>query len=150
MARTLPLIFAIIVFTAVSVFTQKPSASAGSGKIDICLNNVLTGLRCSGEPLIWEAGVPFSVYIDNPLPITVETIGIVVYQQAEDVQEKFIIEMPQKVRVGESKVEMKNFQVRLPAGKFTIYVVEWAKREPKETTKGYLKDYLARSTVVVK
>jgi len=125
------------------------NTAAGGGKVSIC-KTVDDNWNCVGESTEWKANAGFDVLFKNPTPVGVDFIGIIFYRQGPDGKDvEFINEYQQNIGDTNRFYATTNNMISLPAGKFTVYIIAWGKRETMMHN-GNLKEYFAKMTLTVK
>ena len=137
----------------VGVDTVGPRAAgntaSGGGKVSIC-KTVDDNWNCVGESNEWKANAGFDVLFKNPTPVGVEFIGIIFYRQGRDGKDvEFINEYQQNIGETNRYYATTNNMISLPAGKFSVYIIAWGKRETMMHN-GNLTEYFAKMTLTVK
>lgn len=154
-------------FTVVDKIGDRATGNQKAGEADfwICQKidddwNPVNPAAAEGDPkkkvFTWAAGKPFEALIRNKdkKPFGSSFLGIVIHKQGEDGKDTdFVTELQTD--------NLKDTQYRwgtegglpdvtsLPAGRYTIYVIDWANRQPTEHT-GNLKKFFSRITLIVK
>lgn len=125
------------------------NTASGGGKVSIC-KTVDDDWNCVGESTEWKANTGFDVLFKNPTPVGVDFIGIIFYQQGPDGKDvKFINEYQQNIGETNRFYATTNNMISLPAGKFSVYIIAWGKRETMMHN-GNLTEYFAKMTLTVK
>jgi hypothetical protein len=122
---------------------------AGQGKVSIC-KEIDDNWKCVGESNQWAANAPFNVYFENPTAAGVDFIGIIFFKQGaggKDVE--FINEYQQNMGEKNRKYATVGNELKLPAGVYSVYIIDWRKREVSEHN-GNLTEYFAKMTLTVK
>jgi hypothetical protein len=122
---------------------------AGQGKVSIC-KEIDDNWKCVGESNQWAANASFNVYFENPTPAGVDFIGIIFFKQgAGGGDAEFINEYQQNMGEKNRKYATVGDALRLPAGVYSVYIIDWRKREVSEH-RGNLTEYFAKMTLTVK
>jgi hypothetical protein len=122
---------------------------AGLGKLSIC-KEIDDDWKCVGESNQWPANTAFNVYFQNPGPVGVEFIGIVIHKQGPDEKDiEFINEYQQNIGEKNTKYATIGEMLKLPAGVYSVYIIAWGKRELL-THQGNFKEYFAKTVLTVK
>ena len=125
------------------------NTAAGQGKVSIC-KEIDNDWKCVGESNQWTANTPFNVYFQNPGPVNVDFIGIVIHKQGPDGKDvDFVNEYQQNIGERNTKYATIGDQLRLPSGVYSVYIIAWGKREVL-THNGNFKEYFAKTTLTVK
>ena len=125
------------------------NTAAGQGKVTVC-KEIDDNWKCVGTSNEWKAGIPFNVLFENPTPAGVDFIGIVFHKQGADGKDvEFVNEYQQNIGEENRKYATVGEQLRLPAGIYSIYIIDWRKREVSEH-QGNLTEYFAKSVLTVK
>jgi hypothetical protein len=151
MRRFLFLLLATFALGSTELIGQaKPAAAKpGDGKVSVC-KEIDDDWKCVGESTEWGANQKFNVLFINPTPMTGEFIGIIFHKQLPDGKDgDFLYEFQQNIGSGNRKYATTEAPFYLPAGKYTIYIVQWDKRDSLYH-KGNFTDYYAKTTLTVK
>ena len=125
------------------------NTAAGQGKVSIC-KEIDDNWKCVAAANEWKANVPFNVLFENPTPSGVDFIGIVFHKQGADGKDvEFVNEYQQNIGGENRKYATVGDQLRLPAGVYSVYIIDWRKREVSEHH-GNLTEYFAKTTLTVK
>ena len=125
------------------------NTASGGGNVWIC-KTVDDNWNCVGGSNEWKANAGFDVLFKNPTPVGVDFIGIVFYQQGADGKDvKFINEYQQNIGETNRFYATTNNMISLPAGKFSVYIIAWGKRETMMHN-GNLTEYFAKMTLTVR
>jgi hypothetical protein len=125
------------------------NTASGGGKVSIC-KTVDDNWNCVGESNEWKASTGFDVLFKNPTPVGVDFIGIIFYRQGPDGKDvEFINEYQQNIGETNRFYATTNNMISLPAGKFSVYIIAWGKRETMMHN-GNLTEYFAKMTLTVK
>ncbi len=125
------------------------NTASGGGKVWIC-KTVDDNWNCVGEATEWKANAGFDVLFKNPTPVGVDFIGIIFYRQGPDGKDvEFINEYQQNMGETNRFYATTNNMISLPAGKFSVYIIAWGKRETMMHN-GNLTEYFAKMTLTVK
>ena len=125
------------------------NTASGGGKVSIC-KEIDDNWKCVGESNQWAANVPFNVLFENPAPVGVDFIGIVLHKQGPDGKDvAFINDYQQNIGEQNRKYATVGDQLRLPAGVYSVYIIAWGRRETMEH-RGNLTEYFAKMTLTVK
>jgi len=99
---------------------------------------------------MWTANAPFNVLFVNPVAAGVDFIGIVFHKQGADGKDvAFMNEYQQNIGEENRKYATIGDELRLPAGVYSVYIIDWRKREVSEH-RGNLTEYFAKTTLTVK
>lgn len=122
---------------------------ADEGKVSVC-KEIDDNWKCVGESTDWGANQRFNVLFLKTTPMTGEFIGIIFHKQLPDGKDgDFLYEFQQNMGSGNRKFATTEAPFYLPAGKYTIYIVQWDKRDSLYH-KGNFNDYFAKMTLTVK
>jgi len=148
MFRNLLLICALIlVCYAHAAEAQVPKDPTGT--VSIC-KEVDDNWKCVGQSDTWLANTPYNVLFVNSVPVGVSFIGIIIHKQGPDGKDvEFINEYQQDMGETNRKYATVGDELKLPAGKYSIYIIRWDKRETL-THIGNFAEYLAKTTLTVK
>jgi len=125
------------------------NTAAGQGKVWIC-KTVDDNWNCVGDATEWKANAGFDVLFKNPTPVGVDFIGIIFYKQdASGKDVEFINEYQQNIGDKNRFYATQNNEISLPAGKYSVYIIAWGKREVM-VHNGNLTEYFAKMTLAVK
>lgn len=125
------------------------NTAAGGGQVWIC-KTVDDNWNCVGGSNEWKANAGFDVLFKNPTPVGVDFIGIIFYKQGPDGKDvEFVNEYQQNIGDKNRFYATQNNELSLPAGKYSVYVIAWGKREVMEH-RGNLTEYFAKLTLTVK
>ena len=125
------------------------NTAAGGGKVEIC-KEIDDDWKCVGAANEWKANTPFNVLFVNPTAAGVDFIGIVFHKQAANGKDvEFVNEYQQNIGSENRKYATVGDQLRLPAGVYSVYIIDWRKREVSEHN-GNLTEYFAKMTLTVK
>ena len=125
------------------------NTAAGGGQVWIC-KTVDDNWNCVGGSNEWPANKGFDVLFKNPTPVGADFIGIIFYKQdagGKDVE--FINEYQQNIGETNRKYATVGDELRLPAGVYSVYIIDWRKREVS-VHNGNLTEYFAKMTLTVK
>jgi hypothetical protein len=125
------------------------NTAAGRGKVSIC-KEIDDNWKCVGASNEWQANVSFNVLFENPVAANVDFIGIVFHKQdASGKDVEFVNEYQQNIGEKNRLYATVGDQLRLPAGVYSVYIIDWRKREVTEH-RGNLTEYFAKTTLTVK
>lgn len=125
------------------------NTAAGQGKVSVC-KEIDDDWKCVGASNEWKAGVYFNVLFENPTPVGVDFIGIVIYKQGADGKDvEFINEYQQQIGEKDRKYATVGDNFRLQPGVYSIYIIAWGKRELM-VHNGNLTEYFAKTVLTVK
>jgi len=125
------------------------NTAAGGGQVWIC-KTVDDNWNCVGGANEWKANAGFDVLFKNPTPVGIDFIGIIFYKQGPDGKDvEFINEYQQNIGDKNRFYATQNNESSLPAGKYSVYVIPWGKRETM-VHNGNLSEYFAKMTLTVK
>jgi hypothetical protein len=102
----------------------------------------------------WKADEGFNILIKNKpkTPFGTLFLGIIIHKQGEDGKDFGFVNEYQSEQLEENVASMwctVQPPTSLPAGRYTLYIIDWYTREPTEHN-GNLKQYFAKITIVVK
>jgi hypothetical protein len=133
---------------------------AGQAKVWICkdTDDNWNAIEPGGSPekgiFNWKAGRTFNVMVkNNGKPFGVSFLGFVVHKQGADGRDTDFVNECQTDQI-DSKATMWATtsglpgMTSLPAGTYTLYVIDWSKREINFHS-GNLKEYFAKVTIIV-
>ena len=124
------------------------NTTAGHGKVSIC-KEIDDNWKCVAASNEWRANTPFNVLFENPVPVGVDFIGIVFHKQGPDGHDvDFEMEFQQDMGEKNRKYATLGDQLRLPAGVYSVYIIDWSKREVSEHN-GNLEEYFAKTVLKV-
>lgn len=139
---------AIVLFTF-TANAQSVSGGSAKGKASVC-KEIDDNWKCVGGSAEWQADQPFNVLFENPTPVGVNFIGIVIHQQDADGKDvKFIEEYQQDMGEANRKYATIGTELKLTAGTYSIYIIAWDKRETHDHN-GNFKDYFAKTKLIVR
>ncbi len=122
--------------------------SGGQARVAIC-KEIDDDWKCSGESNQWLANIPFNILFENPTPIGVDFIGIVIYKQGANGRDvEFVSEYQQNIGKKNRKYATLGDQLKLPLGKYSVYIIDWGKRE-LHGHRGNLTDCFAKTVLTV-
>lgn len=125
------------------------NSMAGKGKVTIC-KEIDDNWKCVGESNEWKANVPFNILFENQSAVGVDFIGIVFHKQdARGKDVEFVNEYQQNIGEKNRKYATVSDGLRLPAGVYSVYILDWRKREVFEH-RGNFPEYFAKTTLTVK
>ena len=125
------------------------NTAVGQGKVSIC-SEIDDDWKCVGMSNQWKANVPFNVLFENPTAAGVDFIGIVFHKQGANGKDvEFVTEFQQNMGETNRRYATIGDQLKLPAGVYSVYIIDWRKREPTEHL-GNLTEYFAKTTLTVK
>lgn len=125
------------------------NTAAGQGRVSIC-KEIDDDWKCVGQSDQWAAGAPFNVLFENPTPVGVEFIGIVIHRRGPDGKDaEFVKEYQQNIGSDSRRYATVTDEMRLPAGTYNVYIISWGKRESLEHY-GNLTEYFAKTVLTVK
>jgi len=130
--------------TAPSVLGGNPDVS-----LTVC-SSVDDSWKPVGAATTWKVNVPFNVLIVDKKPFNLDFLGIDIFRQGPDGKDSnFISEYQQQVSPPTSrKYATVDGLTTLQQGKYSVYVIDWRKRELGEHD-GNFKEYLAKVTLTV-
>lgn len=149
--RSLLLLCCLLLTASVNHFAQTKPAPPPSdrGTVSVC-KEIDDDWKCVGESPEWKANERFNVLFLNPTPIKFTFIGIIFHKQLPDGTDgDHLYEFQQNMGEGNRKYATTESPFYLPAGTYTIYIVQWDKRDALYK-KGNFKDPLAKMTLKVK
>lgn len=142
------LVFTVVTFCGAETAISQ-TAPAAVGVVSVC-KEIDDNWKCVGESAEWKANEAFDVLFVNPVPVGVDFIGIVFHKQGADGKDTdFVNEYQQQMEAQYRKYATVGGSFRLPAGKYSIYVISWGKRESL-VHNGNFKEYFAKTTLTVK
>lgn len=158
-------VFSTIPITVIDKFGDRATGNqkAGQAKMWICDNtdddwNPIGPAKYNEKEKVyeWTAGKNFDVMIkNNGKPFGTLFLGIIVHTQGEDGKDTGFIDEWMSDQLDEKKATMWATVGHLPDGKwikpgrYTIYVIDWYKRQTNEHP-GNFKEYFSKVTLVVK
>ena len=120
-----------------------------SGTVNIC-KEIDDDWKCVGQSDTWTANTPFNILFVNSVAVGVDFIGIIIHKQGPDGKDiDFVTEYQQNIGETNRKYATVGDDIKLSAGKYSVYIITWGKRETM-THNGNFTDYLAKSTLTVK
>ena len=146
--------------------TEGPFANgtqpSGQGSLWICKEidddwkpvGSTTSAKSNNRLFTWKANEGFNILIKNKpkTPIGTLFIGIIIHKQGEDGRDVGFVNEWMSDQLAENETTMWGTvqpPTSLPAGRYTIYIIDWYTREINEHN-GNLTQYFAKITVVVK
>jgi hypothetical protein len=117
---------------------------SGSGKLMIC-SEIDDNWKCVNESTTWAANKTFNMYIRLPEAISGIVAGWQIYKQNPDGTDKQLVDDFGQGTQGRAAYWATTQGFRLPAGKYTIYSIDWTTR----TSSGDLKQYFGKTTLTV-
>lgn len=142
-------VIATATFTVVA--PPKPGPIVGTGVLTVC-KDTDDDWKPIGASTTWKAGESFNILVTNGgKPFGSTFLGIVIHKQGPDGQDTDFVDERQTDTIGEksNKYATVGGLMSLPAGVYTIYVIDWYKREIN-VHNGNFKEYFARTTLTVK
>lgn len=129
--------------------TPAAASKAGTTVLTIC-KSVDDNWKAVEPSTTWKANEPFNVLITNGgKPFGVPFLGIIIHKQGENGEDVgFENEYEQTINEKTTTMYATESGFRLPAGKYTIYIIDWYKREIN-THNGNFKTYFAKVTLTV-
>lgn len=125
------------------------NTASEQGKVSIC-KEIDDNWKCVAQSNIWTANAPFNVLFENPTPVGVDFIGIVIHRQGPDGKDvSFVNDYQQNIGEKNRKYATIGEELKLPAGVYSVYIIAWGKRETMEH-RGNLTEYFAKMTLMVK
>lgn len=125
------------------------NTAAGQGKVSIC-KEIDDDWKCVGASNEWRAGTYFNVLFENPTPVGVDFIGIVLHKRGPDGKDiEFVNEYQQNIGEKNRKYATVGDNFRLQPGVYSVYIISWDKRELLMHN-GNLTEYFAKSVLTVK
>jgi hypothetical protein len=125
------------------------NTAAGGGKVEIC-KEIDDNWKCVEASNQWKANTPFNVLFENPVAAGVDFIGIIFHKQGANGKDvEFITEYQQNIGEKNRKYATVGDELKLPAGVYSVYIIDWRKREVSEHH-GNLTEYFAKMTLTVK
>jgi len=149
--RTLLFSFLVLIAASSHNFAQTKPAPPPTerGTVSVC-KEIDDNWKCVGEADTWGANQRFNVLFLNPTPIKFTFVGIIFHKQLPDGTDgDHLYEFQQNMGDGNRKYATTDAPFYLPAGTYTIYILQWDKRDSLYK-KGNYKDYLAKMTLKVK
>lgn len=150
MIRYLVLVCALaFIFASAEAVSAQVKPNGKAGKVAVC-KEIDDDWKCVGESAEWPANKSFNVLFENPTPVGVDFIGIVIHKQGPDGKDvDFAKEYQQNIGETNRKYATVTDEISLPAGTYTIYIISWGNRETL-VHNGNFKDYFAKTTLKVK
>lgn len=152
MCRNRIFVFLIILIAVPAAFAQTkpaPPTEPERGTISVC-KEVDDDWKCVGGSDTWGADQRFNVLFLKPTPMMTTFIGIIFHRQLPDGTDgDHLYEFQQNMGEGNRKYATTEAPFYLPAGTYTIYILQWDKRDTLYK-KGNYKDYFAKTTLKVK
>lgn len=125
------------------------NTAAGLGKVSIC-REIDDDWKCIEQANQWTANKSFNVLFENPTPVGVDFIGIVIFKRGADGKDaEFVAEYQQNIGMESRKYATVGDEIKLPAGSYSVYIIAWGKRELNEH-RGNLAEYFAKTNLTVK
>ena len=118
---------------------------AGIGRIMIC-SEVDNNWKCLNESTTSKANTSFNLYIVMPERIPGQTTGWMIYKANADGSDAQCVDQLLQGTNGPARYWATTNGNVLLAGSYNIYSVNWTTR----TTSGNMKEYLGKTTLVVK
>lgn len=149
MTRSLILVGVLVLLVSAVAASAQVKPNGKAGKVVVC-KEIDDDWKCVGESAEWAANTSFDVLFENPTPVGVDFIGIVIHKQGADGKDAdFINEYEQQMDPKYRKYATVGGNFSLPAGTYSIYIISWGNRETL-VHNGNFKDYFARTTLTVK
>jgi hypothetical protein len=123
---------------------------AGLAKLTVC-KTVDDNWEPVGASTVWPANTPFNVLLVSPVPFHAPFIGFIIHRQGPDGKDvAFVDEWQQRVVKPDTDRKYCTMEglTSLPAGKYSIYAIDWYKREASEH-RGNLTEYFSKITLTV-
>jgi hypothetical protein len=128
---------------------KKPvPGNAATGKLSIC-DHVDDDWKCAGAVSPWPSDKPFNILLEIPQAIDIIFVGFVIYKRDEKGTDTDFVNEFSLLIQGKARLFATTEGMKLPPGRYTIYGIEWEKREINEH-RGNLKEYLGKTELVVK
>ena len=122
--------------------------ASGTGKLMFC-KEIDDNWKCVGESTTWKAGQTFNLYVIMPVKVPLSlTMWVIHKQKADGSDGEFVDEQIQNIGPNGAKYWGTTEGFKLPAGKYSFYSIDSAKRQQTEHS-GNLKEYFAKATLVV-
>jgi hypothetical protein len=137
--------------------TRGPVASTGSdmpsgaAKLSIC-KSVDDNWGCVGGATTWEANKTFNVLLIAPEAFGTDFVGFVIFTQGKDGEDvEFVNEWQQYIEDSKTirKYATTEGLTSLEAGVYTVYAIDWRKRDVMEKNGNY-PEYFSKVTLTVK
>lgn len=143
-------LFLLIVGSSQNFSQTKPAPPPTErGTVSVC-KEIDDNWKCVGEADTWGVNQRFNVLFLHPTPIKFTFVGIIFHKQLPDgTDADHLYEFQQNMGEGNRKYATTEAPFYLPAGTYTIYILQWDKRDSLYK-KGNYKDYLAKMTLKVK
>ena len=124
------------------------TTAAGEGKLTFCKDT-----DDHWKPIepsdTWAAQQPFNVLVELPEPVELDFMGFIFYKQGPDGKDvEFVSEYQMQVQNKARKFSTTE-GLRLPVGTYSVYAIDWTKREVTEH-RGNLTEYFAKGKLTVK
>jgi len=149
---TISLFFIALASFANTGLAQGPAKTkAGLAQLTVC-RDVDDNWNPVGPSDTWPANKTFNVLLISPTPFKADFIGFIIFKQGPDGKDvEFVNEWQQTVENAEKARKYCTTEglTSLPTGKYTLYAIDWTKREVSEHN-GNLTDYFAKITLTVK
>ena len=146
MKRLFLLIF--LVFLARQFSFSQGNAAAQTGKMIIC-DHIDDDWKCVGAVSPWPADKSFNILLELPQAIEIISVGFIIHKRDEKgVDTDFVDEFELMVQ-GKARLLATTEGMRLPPGRYTIYGIDWTKRQVNEHP-GNFKEYLGKTELIVK
>lgn len=130
---------------------EKPApgdAAPETGKLTVC-DHIDDDWKCVGAVSPWPADKPFNFLLELPKAIEITFVGFVIHKRDEKgVDTDFVDEFNLLIQ-GTARLFATTEGKRLPPGRYTIYGIEWDKRQVSEHP-GNFKEYLGKTELIVK
>lgn len=151
-AITFLLLIAILGSVSISSFAQESKlAKTPPAKLTIC-KEVDDNWNPVGASETWPANKTFNVLLIAPTPFKVDFVGFIIYKQSADGKDaEFVNEWQQLIENADETRKYCTTEglTSLPPGKYSIYAINWRRREVTER-RGNLTDYFDKINLTVK
>jgi hypothetical protein len=144
-------IFGPAVMTGFAQAPAKNNVKAYQAQLTIC-KEVDDNWNPVGASETWPANQTFNVLLIAQTPFKVDFVGFIIYKQGSDGKDvEFINEWQQTIENSDQTRKYCTTEglTSLPQGKYSIYAINWRKREVTEHL-GNLTDYFAKVNLTVK
>ena len=123
-------------------------SAAKTGKLTIC-DHIDDDWKCVDAISPWPTDKPFNILLELPQAIEITFVGFVIHKRDEKgVDTDFVNEFNLLIQ-GKARLFATTEGTRLPPGRYTIYGIDWTKRQVNEHP-GNFKEYLGKTELIVK
>ncbi len=154
--KPIALITLIVWSGPIAIDGLRQQATKGNPKTSVAQLTVCREVDDNWNPLgaaeTWPANKSFNVLLISPTPFKADFIGFVIHKQGPDGKDvEFVNEWQQTIENAEKARKYCTTEglTSLPRGRYSIYAIDWRKREPSEH-RGNLSEYFAKITLTVK